>query len=1021
MHKSSQHPNTKLINLKELSFGNANLMKDYFDISNKYILEYGINTILLMQVGSFFEVYGLKDINDGNIKGSNIEDFSRICELNIVEKNVCSATLKGYTVVMAGFKDFIVEKYVKKLQDAGFTSVVYTQDEAAPNTPRSLHAIYSPGTFFSTESTNITNNTLCVWINVVDTFLNNKRIQHNNFKKIYIGVANINIYTGKSSIFEFSEIYINNPATFDELERFVSIYSPNEAIVIANLSICEIDNVISYANIQCSCIHKISLLNDDNIKAANCEKQIYQKQLLEKFYTIHDFSTFIQNFNNNIIATQAFCYLLDFIYQHNPNLINKISEPLFENCSDRLVLANHSLKQLNIIDDTTYSGKYSSVLKMLNCCITSMGKRSFSHNFLNPTTDTKYLQQEYDITEHLLKKSYPEIKNYLSTIKDISKINRQIMLKKIAPKSLFYLYQNLITIQQIYKAIDSDLVLLDYLKSKIKNFNNLLLYSSELTKFIETNMSINDIENLESYQNFEINFIQKGISSLLDTETQTLMESYDKLECCRNYFNQLVANYEKKTKATEYIKIHETEKNNFSLIATDRRSKILQSLLTDQEYIDLTYKSSYNNEVKTFNMSISKKLLEVYKQTASNNGITTPQINQLCKSITTIKSRMKDIINNVYNSIIVSLESYTDHFDCLIDFVTYIDIIFAKVHIATKYNYVKPIIVNEDKSFVEITELRHCLIEQIQETELYVANDICLGKRDSIDGILLYGTNAVGKTSLIRALGISVIMAQSGLYVPAKSFKYCPYKYIFTRILGNDNIFKGLSTFAVEMSELRTILRFANANSLILGDELCSGTESISAISIFVAGIQKLHEIKSSFIFATHLHEIVNYDEIRRLTSVALKHMTVQYDRENDILIYDRKLKDGSGDNMYGLEVCKALSLPYDFLESAHQIRMKYYPENSSILSLKTTPYNAHKIKGMCEKCKIEMGTEIHHLQHQQNADDEGIIKTDSLLFHKNHLANLLTLCDTCHNEFHNSKKVHKKVKTSKGVIIHEL
>ena len=83
-------------------------------------------------------------------------------------------------------------------------------------------------------------------------------------------------------------------------------------------------------------------------------------------------------------------------------------------------------------------------------------------------------------------------------------------------------------------------------------------------------------------------------------------------------------------------------------------------------------------------------------------------------------------------------------------------------------------------------------------------------------------------------------MAQAGLYVPASSYKFRPYKYIFTRILGNDNLFKGLSTFAVEMSELRTILRLADKNSLVLGDELCSGTESISAVSIFVAGVQNL-------------------------------------------------------------------------------------------------------------------------------------------------------------------------------------
>ena len=73
-------------------------------------------------------------------------------------------------------------------------------------------------------------------------------------------------------------------------------------------------------------------------------------------------------------------------------------------------------------------------------------------------------------------------------------------------------------------------------------------------------------------------------------------------------------------------------------------------------------------------------------------------------------------------------------------------------------------------------------------------------------GILLYGTNAVGKTSLIRAIGINIILAQSGMYVPCSKFVYMPYKSIFSRIIGNDNLFKGLSTFAVEMSELRVIL-----------------------------------------------------------------------------------------------------------------------------------------------------------------------------------------------------------------------
>jgi DNA mismatch repair protein MutS len=292
-----------------------------------------------------------------------------------------------------------------------------------------------------------------------------------------------------------------------------------------------------------------------------------------------------------------------------------------------------------------------------------------------------------------------------------------------------------------------------------------------------------------------------------------------------------------------------------------------------------------------------------------------------------------------------------------------------------------------------------------------------------MNGLLLYGTNAVGKTSFIRALGISIIMAQAGLYVPASSFVYKPYKYIFTRILGNDNIFKGLSTFAVEMSELRTILRLANKNSLVLGDELCSGTESISATSIFVAGINQLYNAKCSFIFATHLHEIIEYDEIKSLETVKMMHMSVIYDKQSDILIYNRKLQDGPGNNMYGLEVCKSLALPQDFLELAHSIRMKYHPESSSILGQTTSHFNAKHIKGMCESCHVNMAEEVHHLQFQQNANDNGIIQNQESgqVFHKNNPANLLSLCESCHNKMHKEKKQYKKTKTTKGVILEEI
>jgi len=988
------------------------LIKEYFELTDKYQTDYGINTILLMQVGSFYEVYGICDKTTNSISGSQIQNFSKICDLNISEKNVC---VGSNNVLMAGFNIMMIDKYIKKILEASVTAVVYSQINHPDNTiTRSLTGIFSPGTYFNNDTHRLTNNTTCIWVDLIENTFVLKG------KYVVVGISNIDIYTGKTSIFQFKEKYINNPTTYDELERFISIYNPSEVIFISNLPEKEVEDVINYANIQCSLIHRINFVQKEKTlskylqQAINCEKQNYQKEIIDRFYKIDNFDLF----NNNTIATQSFCFLLDFIYQHNPYLVNKIKIPIFENCSERLILANHSLKQLNIIDDQNYSGKYSSVLKMLNCCITPMGKRKFAYNFLNPTTNCEYLQKEYDMIEYLLESFNSNILIKLQEIKDISKFERQIFMKRITPKTICILYKNIGIIKEIYDLINEDKVIMKYLNSYEKEMYNISTICENIRDFIHNNFIIDLAKDIDQLQGFEINFIQQNINIDLDNKTQTLVDSNDKLECIRSYLNSVIESCEKKTKSKscEYVKIHETEKNHFSLISTERRCQLLkENLHTKTKPTILTYISSHTNTSTEFNLNISKKDIQFNKQSAANNIISNDEINTLCKNISTIKVSMKDTILAVFKDIIGKFEELQPQIEVIINFITIIDVIFSKAVLSKKYNYCKPTIINNrDKSFVDAENIRHPLIEQLHQNEIYVANDITLGN-SIIDGILLYGTNAVGKTSLIKSIGINIIMAQSGLYVPCSSFSYKPYKYIFTRIIGNDNIFKGLSTFAVEMSELRTILTVANKDSLILGDELCSGTEISSAISIFVAGIQKLNQLNSSFIFATHLHEIVKYDEITELNNLSLKHMAVVYNRETGILEYDRKLRDGPGNSMYGLEVCKSLNLPEEFLNSAYNIRTKYHPEENSILLLKTSHYNSKKIVGMCELCSTNMGTEVHHLQHQSDANDDGFIKNNGDVFHKNKLANLMTLCEKCHNKFHKENKQHKKIKTTKG------
>ena len=1034
------------------------LIKEYFTLTAKYTAEYGENTVVLLQVGAFFEVYGQvvtpADGGDGggvgmtSCTGSRIDDFCSICELAKANKTA------GF--LMAGFRDYGLDKYLKKLQDAGYTAVVYVQDGLKTPPVRILQGIYSPGTYFSTDiapsgggggsGAALSNNIACIWIEKIS-------------RTLIMGMTNIDVYTGRATIFETENKDSHNPTTYDEVERFISSYMPSEVILISNLSTREVEDVIHYTNIQAKMIHRVSTTSGAgaSVKAERCSKQIYQMEVLNTFYPEGRAKSLEQSFMNYTIATQSLVYLLNFIYEHNPSLVSKIQEPLFENMSERLILSNHSLRQLNIIDDgnagggsgggSGSGGRLSSVLSLLNHTVTPMGSRAYKYALLHPTFDEIQLEQDYAITEYTLSVSvsvsvsasaslppsldnglsYQALREKLAFMKDIEKLHRHIILRKIAPYHTHCMFHNLRHIRELYSACLRDSTITRHLSERWNIRDDIVGKSTLLLDMFEKILNIELCRDITDTL-FETNIIRCGVSAELDKLTDEYQYTQKSLGEVQRVMNELILAGEQKSLVAgvepDYVKLHETDKMGISLQATKRRTKILEDRIkklpggaAGGKVIPINIPDS-GGRVLMFDTSA----LTYPTASGSNNTIHSQQIYELCSAVVSLRVKISDMVSALYYQFIGSLHEYYHDFENMVAFVSAMDMIQNRGYIARKYRYCRPVIAKEDRhgegaSFVRATGLRHCLIERINEDECYVTNDVELGG----DGMLLYGTNAVGKTSLIRAIGVAVIMAQAGFYVPAAGFVYRPYRAIMTRILGNDNLFKGLSTFVVEMSELRVILRMADVTTLVLGDELCSGTEMDSAISIFVAGLQHLYRAGASFIFATHLHEIAGYSEIREMAPrLRLAHMRVFYDKSRDTLVYDRKLQEGAGESMYGLEVCKSLHLPDDFLESANLIRVKYRgvsaktPTASILDDAIPSRYNAAKLRRLCELCEKARGTEVHHLQHQESADADQFIGH----VHKNHPANLASICEDCHREIHTTGAEHVKVKTGKGVRI---
>jgi DNA mismatch repair protein MutS len=248
----------------------------------------------------------------------------------------------------------------------------------------------------------------------------------------------------------------------------------------------------------------------------------------------------------------------------------------------------------------------------------------------------------------------------------------------------------------------------------------------------------------------------------------------------------------------------------------------------------------------------------------------------------------------------------------------------------------------------------------------------------------------------MKAVGIAVILAQCGAYVPATAMSFSPFHSIGTRILTKDDLWAGLSSFAVEMTELSDILNRASRQSLVLGDEVCSGTESLSAMALVGASLGHLSKAGAKYIFATHLHGLQDIPSVASLPGLKVWHLRVRHDLATDRLIYDRTLHPGPGSSLYGLEVAKAMAIPFSVLEVAHAIRKTLVGQKTEV-NAPSSDWNRSVQRRACEVCGATTGLEVHHSEERATAVQGRLADGTSM----NAIRNLVVLCDACHDKHH--------------------
>ena len=935
------------------------IIDDYIEYTRTYKAKYGEKCIVLMQVGSFYEMYSIIDDTSEDIY--NIAD---ICNIQISRKNKNIKDVSISNPLMAGFPLYTLQKFTGILLNNNYTIVLIEQVTEPPNPQRRITDILSPGMNMNV-STKKNNFMMVIYYEIINDLP-------------VVGITGIDLSTGNCFVYEAGSSKSDPEFANDEVYRIIATYNPCEIVILSDKKLDEYWKTYLLKNLNLRNV-LVHYKWDTFEYIKSMQKLSFQNAILEKAFMNKKEQTMLSiteslNLEKYNYGRIALCCLLQFAYEHNADIIQHLNLPEIINDDMHLNIEYNSAVQLNVL------GLYNNdrpLVDILNRCQTAFGSRVFRERLLKPIVDPDKLNRRYDAIAFLLEDcKFKKVNRHLGQILDLERIKRKMIIGKYNPQDWCGLNTSLENAVEILdKYISVPIEELTEYKDIIDYYTN-ILDLNEASKY-----NVGDIKS---------NIFLKGIYAEVDKHTQDFEEAYQKIIRTCNSVNQLDSVGDSTSCKIEY-----SDKDGYYLSMTKKRYENAKAK-----------NSAYLKEfqVKTAG-TVTTNLKLVNEDIVVASGIMEDKQQLISKSVT-----------EYYQKFVAEfLEKYSGIFDRLIKTIIDIDINACNARNAFEYRYYRPEIGVEGSdrtgSYLNVENLRHPIIERIDESTPYVGNDIRLSR----NGMLLYGINAAGKSSLMKSVGLAIIMAQAGMFVPASRMQYYPYKHIFTRISGMDNIFKGMSSFTVEMTELRNILQRCDKFSLVLGDEICSGTEATSALAIVAAGLDTLVTKQASFIFATHLHQLTELDIVKMhlKDKIAVKHIHITIDEQNRI-VYERKLKDGQGSATYGIEVCKSLDMPVGFMKIAEGVRKQIEGHTHVIVNLERSKYNKDIYMSSCNICG-EPAEDTHHIQYQCESDADGNFRD----FHKNTKHNLVPLCKECHKKEHSGEidiKGYKK--TSSGVVI---
>jgi len=660
---------------------------------------------------------------------------------------------------------------------------------------------------------------------------------------------------------EHSNSYIASILEFSDI--YIITYADISTGELNSLTIEKKDELL-ISEILSLGIKEVILLDNLNVALVDLLKNKYNIDVVfngEYYSEELDFLTNISDARKKAGVKHLFYYL---VVKELKSIVH------FNECReiqklDYLEMDIHSVRNLELFETIRLKDRTYSLIWLLDKCKTAMGSRKLKSYLMHPLKNIEELNNRYNKIE-ILNNNFilkDELKELLYEIYDLERLCGKVIAGNVNGRDLLQFKNSLKVLPRIKEIVNT----------------------LELEERIDTHTEVYQLLEMALYENPPIG-IKEGYL-IKDGYNKEL----DELKSIRSGGKDFLAEFENKIKEETGIKnlkvgfnkvfgyFIEVSKGQAQYVKDNLGWERRQTLTNCERFISPELK-----EKEALILNAEEKIIE-------------------------LEYDLFIEIKNIIKKEILKIKKTADA-------ISSIDAILSLAICSEEYNLVRPKLNNEKR--LEIIDGRHPVVEIVSK-DLYVANDCKMDESNST--LLITGPNMSGKSTYMRQIAITILMAQMGSFVPAKSADLPIIDKIFTRIGASDDLVSGESTFMVEMKEARNALVNATENSLIIFDELGRGTATYDGMSLAQAILEYISDnIKALTLFSTHYHELTSLEKKYK----TIKNVHVSAIEEAGKITFLHKIKNGAVDKSYGIHVARLADMPEKLLTRADEILKEY-------------------------------------------------------------------------------------------------